>query len=675
MIRQVVSFALGIAVGVCLYSLLRLRPLSPLRTWNGAERSDFRRPVSLHRPPWVQKAPPPRVYASIRAQAKSRIGALAGPVAQPRPSGQGQSGWIGSPGFAGSRRTIAMTRARPQLPAHDVPSPVGPSEPSQIVPVAAPVGALPVSTSLNGPRAAAPLGPPPSNELAKVSAPPAPASPKVFQTIGYVEKADGQVEAIILQDNQVQVVHVGDLIAERYRVTQVSAESVAAVDVTQGQSPMPAVLSTTTQELATRSAPGPSTPGLSPDDRRPAMEAATMSKEGQRQIASTAPAPAVGIQPPARGVTTQEVAAIPAHNPQLPGNSLGYVEEADGRVEDVMADGDSVRLVPSAPATMLAEEGTGQVPGSLSNSATPGAATLYKEAANGGSRDGAKSSTLKPLGYVVKGNGEFAAIVEDEDEVYVVKKGDRFAGHYQALSVSAEAVETSDAAPQIAPPPTTEQSAATGGWLSASLGQNPAFPQDCLVCRSMGPGEGSPGLPVDPSIGAEAPPPKVLRESHSPPAMEARGRSGPMGKKSAGPKRNVGSTGPATFVFQTLGYVQTQGGEVQAVVADGSQVYLVKQGDLFAGNYRATSVDPVLVLAVKVSPEEGAANLLMAQAESGEIAASNQRYDNWHFSLFGLGGGLPQSEVGATSSPVLATIGEDLIGKPLTGSEPLAIIR
>ena len=41
---------------------------------------------------------------------------------------------------------------------------------------------------------------------------------------------------------------------------------------------------------------------------------------------------------------------------------------------------------------------------------------------------------------------------------------------------------------------------------------------------------------------------------------------------------------------------------MQAIVADGSQVYLVKQGETFADQYRATSVDPILVLAVRVSP-------------------------------------------------------------------------
>ena len=65
-------------------------------------------------------------------------------------------------------------------------------------------------------------------------------------------------------------------------------------------------------------------------------------------------------------------------------------------------------------------------------------------------------------------------------------------------------------------------------------------------------------------------------------------------------KKTATSPVAATFVFQTLGYVETQDGEMRAVVADGSEVYLVKQGETFADKYRATSVDPTLVLAVKV---------------------------------------------------------------------------
>ncbi len=51
-----------------------------------------------------------------------------------------------------------------------------------------------------------------------------------FKSIGYVEKADGQLEAIIMQDDAVQVVRIGDRIADRYKVTSITPEVVGAIE-------------------------------------------------------------------------------------------------------------------------------------------------------------------------------------------------------------------------------------------------------------------------------------------------------------------------------------------------------------------------------------------------------------------------------------------------------------
>jgi len=65
-----------------------------------------------------------------------------------------------------------------------------------------------------------------------------PPAPTIFKTIGYVERAEGQLEAIILQENQIQVVHIGEHIAGRYLVTKITPDLVDAVDETLVQSPM-----------------------------------------------------------------------------------------------------------------------------------------------------------------------------------------------------------------------------------------------------------------------------------------------------------------------------------------------------------------------------------------------------------------------------------------------------
>jgi hypothetical protein len=86
------------------------------------------------------------------------------------------------------------------------------------------------------------------------------------------------------------------------------------------------------------------------------------------------------------------------------------------------------------------------------------------------------------------------------------------------------------------------------------------------------------------------------------------------------------ASSPATFIFQTLGYVQSQDGGVQAIVADGSETYLVKQGEVFAGQYQATSVDPLLVLAVKVLPAKPVPDFLSAETDFGGQPASKTLY-------------------------------------------------
>ncbi len=64
--RQLVSFVLGVAVGFCLYSILRLRPLSPVRLAGGASPMSASHPANSLRPPWVQRSLPSQVTAPNR---------------------------------------------------------------------------------------------------------------------------------------------------------------------------------------------------------------------------------------------------------------------------------------------------------------------------------------------------------------------------------------------------------------------------------------------------------------------------------------------------------------------------------------------------------------------------------------------------------------------------------
>jgi hypothetical protein len=266
---------------------------------------------------------------------------------------------------------------------------------------------------------------------------------------------------------------------------------------------------------------------------------------------------------------------------------------------------------------------------------------------------------------VVKADGELAAILTQDDEVYIVRQGDHFGGRYQAVSVSADAVEAVEDPIRQAQPGLFSAPPTSPDLLSASIQQGPPLisGEVCSSCKSSKFVDGSAKFLDDPPAGPESPPPRKWRNEQARPASPIGGTS-----QRASPtfRETATSPEPATFVFQTLGYAETQAGEMQAIVADGSQVYLVKQGETFAGQYRATSVDPLLVLAVRVRPGQDVGNFLSAQAESDCKPASKGLYGYPHFSMSGLASAQALHKVGASGSPVLTGLGVNLLGSSLT---------
>ena len=225
MSKQIASFVLGVAVGFCLYSLLKFWPLATARVLNVASPMGASHPRQLLRSPWVKRALPSQVCAPVRVQSPRQARAMP--------------------------REVAEQRMRVQ------PKPA-------CVKVAEPAAA----------RVAA------KDVVASSLAPAAPA-PAAFKAIGYLEKAGGQVEAIILQENQIQVVHIGDLIAGRYRVTEVSPEFVDAVDETQVQSPMAKPDGAKSEELTASVAKQPIAP--------PALDASARAAVVARRSPSRLP--------------------------------------------------------------------------------------------------------------------------------------------------------------------------------------------------------------------------------------------------------------------------------------------------------------------------------------------------------------------------------------------------
>lgn len=110
------------------------------------------------------------------------------------------------------------------------------------------------------------------------------------------------------------------------------------------------------------------------------------------------------------------------------------------------------------------------------------------------------------------------------------------------------------------------------------------------------------------------------------------------------------------FVFQALGSVEDSDGEVGAIIADGSEVYVVKQGEVFADKFQAVSVDRGLVLAVRARQSDMPSN----RAESIALAGFNKRQGGLGFSPDGVTG-LPTIGVSGVSG--LSDVGVHLFDR------------
>jgi hypothetical protein len=175
-------------------------------------------------------------------------------------------------------------------------------------------------------------------------------------------------------------------------------------------------------------------------------------------------------------------------------------------------------------------------------------------------------------------------------------------------------------------------------------------------------GEVSASVSNDPPKEVETPPPRDGRDARAHVSLAGGPREGTI-------KETPASPDSATFVFQALGYIVTQDGDTRAIVAEGAEVYLVTQGDTFADQYRAISVDATLVLAVRVPARQNDGNVLSAQAESGGKSASKRLYGNLHFPLSELAKVQTLQGPSTSASQGSADLGVNLINSSLTGFE------
>ena len=208
--------------------------------------------------------------------------------------------------------------------------------------------------------------------------------PPPRQDLGYVETANGQVEAIVAQGE-----HVG-LVQE------------TAAFVKNFHDPAPAAAQVEFAQAAPQQANPPSS--ASPEADQTYASASALDSSGS-------PASAGGV----------DVAA--ARQPQPASGENG---EQQGEA--------SATLQSEALADYAGDQFRARPPETLQPSPCP--VTPLPAAEAGFSR-----STARPLGYVEKASGEKEAIVEFRDQVYLVHEGELFAEKFRALRVSATSVE------------------------------------------------------------------------------------------------------------------------------------------------------------------------------------------------------------------------------------------
>jgi Tfp pilus assembly protein PilP len=521
---------------------------------------------------------------------------------------------------------------------------------------------------------------PATTEVASVEGASTPPAPSTFKPVGYVEKAGGQAEAIILQDDQVYVVHVGERFADKYRVLKVSPDAVEAME----DMPPPAapqnIKSGDSKVLSANLTT--STPDQ-PTAQKPLASSTAPSGLGH---GATMPTKLVGSALPPR----QEEEKAATHPSTLAtAQPVGYVERANGRVEAIVPDGDSVQLVAQAremvtdhiaspsifpsgssvenpgagnaqvltPPVAEVEDATvspGEAPAEISAVpdhpvenpslpsvsgfgvgalldpaeqvlAAPSAGMSLSEVhppgnpspiSEGAPTETANSSTfppnntVNPLGFIEKCDGELDAIVSEDDEVFVVRQGETFGGRFRAVRVSRDAVEVAEVSPQLKPDRSPPQLLGMPDLLSFDFRAGPALPNwGDPGFEFQGENAGAAQVPVEQlaSSGKN----RLSRRERGVAASHAQVKSAAAA---------MPSPGTGIVIFQTLGSVETANGEDEAIVAKGSQVYLVKQGERFADQYWAVSVGPSLVLASRAAP--GSEDFLYSQTDSSKKPAS-----------------------------------------------------
>jgi|GEM_PF-2501076 len=177
--------------------------------------------------------------------------------------------------------------------------------------------------------AAAPTGPEPQRTLAQ-SAPPAEPERKIVKPLGYVEKADGSVEAVVSDEYGVQLVHVGDVYKQKFTVSSIASDAVELVAISHQAEPAPTA-------VVAANKPKPSTPQPLIDEL---SQARTFHSAADRDATpSAAPASQTLLPKPTAPSSSPSVGVSLAERRPSSPKPLGSVESANSELATVQRTG------------------------------------------------------------------------------------------------------------------------------------------------------------------------------------------------------------------------------------------------------------------------------------------------------------------------------------------------
>ncbi len=340
------------------------------------------------------------------------------------------------------------------------------------------------------------------------------------QPLGYIEKASGEIVAVIADGEQVKLVKREPIIAANSETAQQLSASTRNLPITR--------------------------------EPRRKSEAARGQVVAQNTLPETPTFAASSI----RSEVVRRVACL--LNPRNPRS-------------------EPISYVPASLIANLKGPGIVNVPGLISSIAP------VRNAPDQMARIDAPSITLQAIGYVQWPNGHIEAILDHEDEVYIVHEGGVFADKLKALRVSPAAVVAQDLSlqpPQSGRAPELLTTAGdevatreTAGGSRQDAGQ--AIRRD-IAASSQGGMNGA-----NPQGGNEGAAPAQLSDR----------------LKSAASTQTV-------QVWKPLGFVQKPNGEDEAVVAIGNSVYLVHKGEVFAERFKVIDMSVSAVKTTEVSPDQ-----------------------------------------------------------------------